>query len=157
MATFSVRMDAAGLAQLNKRLTKLLYDAEHMEPVWREAADYMVRSTQNRINKTQTGPNGDKWAALAQLTVELKGNDWPLYATGKLVKGIEASEVNDDGFQVISTAPYSSFMQEGVRRVRGKYRPKRPPPHVPARPFMGFSAENVRRISKMIRDHLKAT
>ncbi|WP_370201653.1 phage virion morphogenesis protein [Bradyrhizobium elkanii] len=59
-------------------------------------------------------------------------------------------------FQVVSDAKYSSYVQDGVKNSRGKYK-KKTTPHSPARPFMGFSAENARRISKMIRDHLKAT
>lgn len=161
MADFSVKMTSQGLAALNKRIAKLLQDAEHMEPVWQQAAQYMVRSTQNRINKTQTGPDGVPWQRLAALTVELKGNDWPLYATGKLVKGIQVGDVSNAGFQIESTArnergeAYSSYVQDGVRNSRGKYK-KKTRPHSPARPFMGFSKENVSRISKMIRDHLKA-
>ncbi|GAA0005343.1 hypothetical protein BDS110ZK4_27240 [Bradyrhizobium diazoefficiens] len=156
MPSFSVRMNAESLAQLNKRITKLLQDAEHMEPVWQQAAEYMVRSTQNRINKTQTSPSGERWAGLAALTIKLKGTDWPLYATGKLVGGIHTGEIDNHGFQVVSDAPYSSYVQDGVKNSRGKYK-KKTTPHSPARPFMGFSAENARRISKMIRDHLKAT
>jgi phage gpG-like protein len=154
MATVSVRMTTSGLAETNKRLAKLLNNAEHMEKAWQEAADYMVRSTKNRINRTKTGPEGDKWAALSAVTTQLKGHDWPLYATGALVSGITVGQVSNDGFQVISNAPYSSYMQAGVKKLRGKFRSKRPAPQVPPRPFMGFSKENNRRISKIIWQHL---
>ncbi|WP_316207398.1 phage virion morphogenesis protein [Bradyrhizobium sp. SZCCHNR3118] len=159
MADFQIRMNTQSLGELNKRLAKLLQNAEHMEPVWRQAAEYMVRSTQNRINRIQTDPNGVPWERLAQLTVELKGNDWPLYATGKLVKGIQVADVNNNGFRIESTAlnsdgeGYSTFLQHGVQNSRGKFK-KKSGPHSPARPFMGFSKENVARISKMVRDHI---
>lgn len=162
MANFAVKMNSEGLATLNKRIAKLLHDAENMRPVWDEAAEYMVRSTQNRINKTQTGPDGSPWARLAELTVKLKGSDWPLYATGKLVEGIQVGHVSRSGFSIKSTATnsegenYSSWVQKGVRRSKGKYK-KKTQPHSPARPFMGFSKENVARISKMIRDHMKGS
>lgn len=162
MAVLNTRLNTKGLAELNKRIAKLLSDADNLRPVWDEAAEYMVRSTQNRINQTHKGPDGTPWARLAELTVKLKGNDWPLYATGKLVEGIQVGHVNRSGFSIKSTATnedgenYSSWVQKGVWRSKGKYK-KKTQPHSPARPFMGFSKENVARISKMVRDHLKGT
>lgn len=154
MASLSVHLDAADVARLNKRISKLLHDTLHMEEVWQEAAEYMQRSTVNRVLRSKTSPEGERWAALSDVTAELKGHDQPLFESGDLAAGIEVEDVSNDGFVLSADAEYASYMQNGVKRVRGSFTSRRPEPQIPPRPFMGFSDENIRRISRMIRDHL---
>jgi phage gpG-like protein len=63
-------------------------------------------------------------------------------------------DVSDHGFMIFTDAEQASWLQGGVRQVKGKYWPKTPRPQIPPRPFMGFSRSNINRISKMIRDYL---
>jgi phage virion morphogenesis protein len=154
MPSLSVRLDADDLARLNRRLSKLLHDTLDLEPVWREAAEYMKQSTQNRILRTKTAPDGERWAALSDVTIELKGHDSQLFESGEMAGSVDVLDVSNDGFMITTDAPYASYMHKGVKRVKGAFRSKRPAPQIPARPFMGFSDENVRRISKMVRDYL---
>jgi phage gpG-like protein len=157
MADLQVKIDARDIRKLNKRIADLLHDTLHLEPVFAEAAEYMKRSTVNRVLRSKTGPDGERWAALRDVTIKLKnGNDSILFQSGELSRGIQIEDVSHDGFVLSSTAlnkegePYSSYVQDGVKRTRGMIRGKTIPP----RPFMGFSDENKRRISKMIRDYL---
>lgn len=150
MASISVSIDRNDLARLNKRLADLLHDVLHLEPVMEEAALYMKRSTENRFLRTNTSPDGERWAALRDVTLEFKGNDDILIDSGELSKSIRIDDVSGDGFMISSGSKHASFMQEGVRRTGGWIRNKTIPP----RPFLGFSDENKRRISKMIRDYL---
>jgi phage virion morphogenesis protein len=157
MADFQVKIDTNDVRKLNKRIAELLHDSLHLEEVYAKAAEYMKRSTVNRIVRSKTGPDGERWAALRDVTIKLKnGNDSILFDSGDLSKGIQVEDVTHDGFVLSSTAlnkdgePYSSYVQEGVKRTRGMIKGKRIPP----RPFMGFSDENKRRIAKMIRDYL---
>jgi phage virion morphogenesis protein len=154
MPSLSVRLDADDLARLNRRLSKLLHDTLNLEPVWREAAEYMKMSTQNRILRTKTAPDGERWAALSDVTIELKGHDSQLFQSGEMAGSVDVLDVSNDGFMITTDAPYASYMHKGVSRVKGAFKSKRPAPQIPARPFMGFSDENVRRISKMVRDYL---
>jgi phage gpG-like protein len=154
MPSIAVRLVADDLAKLNKRIKKLLHDALDLEPVMEEAAQYMKRSTVNRILRSKTSPEGERWEALSDATIALKGHDRPLFASGELAAGIYVEEITPDGFVIAADSDHASYMQNGVAVVKGAFKSKRPMPQIPARPFMGFSDENVRRISKMIRDHL---
>jgi phage virion morphogenesis protein len=154
MPSLSVRLESADLARLNSRISKLLHDTLNLEPVWAEAAEYMKNSTANRILRTKMSPEGERWEALSDVTIALKGHDRPLFQSGELAGGINILDVSNDGFMITADAPYASYMQKGVKKVKGAFKSKRPQPQIPARPFMGFSDENVRRISKMVRDYL---
>jgi phage virion morphogenesis protein len=154
MPSLSIRLEASDLARLNSRISKLLHDTLNLEPVWTEAAEYMKNATANRILRTKTSPEGDRWEALSDVTIALKGHDKPLFHSGGLAEGISVLDVSNDGFMITADAPYASYMQKGVKRVKGAFKSKRSEPQIPARPFMGFSDENVRRISKMVRDYL---
>jgi len=154
MPSLSVSIDSGDIAKLNRRISKLLHDTLNLEPVMAEAAEYMKRSTVNRILRTKTSPDGERWAALSDVTIALKGHDQPLFQSGELSKGIDVLDVSKDGFMISAEAPHASYMQKGVSKVKGAFKSKRPAPQVPARPFMGFSDENVRRISSMIRNYL---
>jgi phage virion morphogenesis protein len=150
MAGIQINIDKSDFSRLNKRLAELLHDVLHLEPVMEEAAEYMKRSTVNRILRSKTSPDGERWEALRDVTVSLKGHDRILFETGDLANSIQVSDVSNDGFMITADAEHASYMQEGVKRTRGMIKNKTVPP----RPFMGFSDENKRRISKMIRDYL---
>jgi len=150
MSGLKLNVDKDDLARLNKRLADLLHDALHLEPVFEEAAEYMKRSTVNRILRSKTSPDGERWEALRDVTVNLKGHDRILFQEGGLAAGIQVEDVSNDGFVLGSAAKYSSVHQEGFYPTIGMIPGKR----IPARPFMGFSEENKRRIAIMIRDYL---
>ena len=139
MADLALRIDEHDLRRLNKRISDLLHDVLHLEPVIEEAAEYMKRSTVNRILRTKTSPDGERWEALRDVTVNLKGHDRILFQTGELANGIQIEDLSDHGFNLASTAlnsegeSYSSYLQEGVTRTRGMIRGKKIPP----RQFMG--------------------
>jgi phage virion morphogenesis protein len=143
MSSISINIDRNDIPELSKRLSELLHDILHLEPVMEEAARYMKRSTVNRILRSKTSPDGERWEALRDVTVNLKGHDRILFETGELANSIQVSDVNNDGFMITADAKHASYMQEGVKRTRGMIKNKTIPP----RPFMGFSDENKRRIT----------
>ncbi|WP_316200906.1 MULTISPECIES: phage virion morphogenesis protein [unclassified Bradyrhizobium] len=158
MGAFAVDLNTDDLARLNARLTKLLHDAEHLHPVMEQAAEYMQRATINRILRTKMSPEGERWAALSDVTIALKGHDRPLFDSGELSRSIDVTDVADHGFELTADTEYASWMQNGFnhagRKARRGGKRYSKSDKVPARPFMGFSEENVKRISKMIRDYL---
>ena len=150
MAGLKLDVDDHDFRRLTRRIGELLHDILELHTVYAEAAQYMKRSTENRLLRSKTSPDGDRWEALRDVTVNLKGHDTILFETGDLSRSIEVSDVSNDGFELISNAPHASFMQDGIKRTRGMIKNKTVPP----RPFMGFSDENKRRIARMIRDYL---
>ncbi len=154
MAGVGLRVDTRELRKLTDRLNRMLHQAESLRPAMEEIGEYMQRSTQNRILRQKRSPSGDPWAELSELTIELKGHDRPLYQSGELAESIEVKNVNDRGVTIKANAPHASYMQGGVRKVKGKYKSKRPSPQIPALPFMGFSEENLKRIAKILREHV---
>ncbi|TYO65521.1 phage virion morphogenesis protein [Bradyrhizobium hipponense] len=150
MAGLKLDVDDHDFRRLTRRIGDLLHDVLEMHTVYAQAAEYMKRSTENRLLRSKTSPDGERWEALRDVTVNLKGHDTILFETGELANSIQIGDVSNDGFELISNAPHASFMQEGIKRTRGMIKNKK----VPARPFMGFSEENKRRIALMIRDYL---
>ncbi|MEY9138509.1 phage virion morphogenesis protein [Bradyrhizobium diazoefficiens] len=154
MPGLQLKIDLSHITKLSQRIQRLLHQSEDLTPVMRQAADYMVNSTRNRILRTKTGPDGERWKAISELTAQLKGSTSILFEHGDLARSIKIGDVSNDGFMIVTDAEQAQWLQEGVRRVKGKYRPKKPAPQIPPRPFMGFSAENNSRIARMIRDYL---
>jgi phage virion morphogenesis protein len=150
MAGLKLDIDGHDFRRLTRRISDLLHDVLELHTVYAQAAEYMKRSTENRILRSKTSPDGERWEALRDVTVNLKGHDRILFETGELANSIQISDVSNDEFELTSNAPQASYMQDGIKRTRGMIRNKRVPP----RPFMGFSDENKRRIATMIRDYL---
>lgn len=149
--SLSFELDAS---LVTARLHKLLQRTGNLSPAWQDAAEYMRNSTVNRILRTKKSPEGERWAALSEVTIELKGHDKPLFETGELSESIGVGDVSDEGFEIFSSSDHASYMQEGVQTLRGAFRSKKPAPQVPPRPFMGFSDENMKRISQILHNYL---
>ena len=153
MPNISVRFN---LDILNDRLNSLARAAENLQPFMQEGSDYMVRSTQNRILRQKKSPDGIRWDANSAATIGIKGFNSPLFQSGDIARGIKAQRVTRWGFAIVSTAKsedgfdYGSAMQKGIKRTKGFIKNKR----VPARPFLGFSQENIRVLSRMLKQHL---
>lgn len=157
MPSLSVRIDSEDIGRLNRRVGALLQAVSHLEPIMAQGAEYMKNSTVNRILRTKMSPQGERWAALSDVTVRIKGHDSPLFHTGELAGSVNVKQADDHGFMISADAPYASYMQNGVKaktKSKSRSRSKAVKMRTPARPFMGFSNENVRRITRMIKDYI---
>jgi phage virion morphogenesis protein len=141
-------MSAAGITQ---SLQRTIDRTHNLYPLMADIGQYMVRSTQNRILREKKSPKGDRWAELAQSTIDSKGHSSILFLTGDLAKGISVEDVSNTNVTIRSDSEYGSFHQKGWKHHGRPGRTKR----VPARPFLGVSEENKRRIKKMLRDYLQ--
>jgi phage virion morphogenesis protein len=151
MTGIHLNVTVTGLKRLSARIDTLLARATNLQPFMEDAAEYMVRSTQNRILRQKVSPDGEPWEELSEYsTIRLKGHDSQLFETGELARSIEVDYVSSRSMRIIANTDYASYMQEGVGETGGMI----PGKEVPARPFMGFSEANARRIGEMLRKHI---
>jgi phage virion morphogenesis protein len=145
--------------------------------------EYLQGSTQKRF-KTQTAPDGTQWAPLQKRYARRKryNKDKVLTLRGYLRSYIHYQVTGGDSVEVGSNQKYAAIHQFGgeidmperqatvrYRSVAGKVlfagkkhkrateRAVTVPVHfvkIPARPFLGLSAEDDREISRIIRDWL---
>ncbi len=101
--------------------------------------EYLLRSTQDRF-KSQTAPDGAAWEALAPRTAKRKkyNPDKVLTERGFLRKGIVWQLLNQTTVEIGSNLKYAATHQFG----RG---------NIPARPFLGLSDQDHRKIGAIIR------
>lgn len=160
-----LKASKGGMEAASRRFADMLVQLNEMRPFMEAAAQYMVRSTRYRIRQGLTQPDGQKPQALAALTVLLKGHNKPWYQEGRLYGGIDVDRVTDDGFVIRAEArndkgfDYAPSVQFGNKKQRGfatlpdgsRAKPSKPQP---ARPFLGFSDENLRYVSRLLQQHL---
>jgi len=161
----SLKATETGMRAASARFAQMLDQIQDLRPFMNAAADYMVRSTKYRVRQGRTSPNGEPFQALSELTRLIKGHDKPLYASGQLYDSIHKDHVTNEGF-VVRADPrsgrgydYAPSLQFGNRVQRGVaktpdgrlVRPKTP---APERPFLGFSEENLRRLERMLAEHV---
>lgn len=136
---------------------------DDMTPVFDDIAEYMVKSTRDRF-VSSTAPDGTRWrkkspTTLAAYLARGDGNrPKPLIGpSGRLGKEI-AQLVTRDSAEIGSALEYSAVMQNGAKKgAFGKGRNGRPVPwgDIPARVWLGISAEDERNILDIIDEHLE--
>lgn len=129
-------------------LETLLSKLKNPRPALVEIGRMLVKSTQERIQKTKQDPTGKPWAPWSMGTLlgrTRKGTAARgiLYDSGNLLRSIEA-QVQSNSVIVGTKVNYASFLQDGTKNM-------------PARPFVGISKQDEGRINDILRKHLKNT
>lgn len=123
----------------------LLRRLKDPEPALRDISKLLKESTEKRITSTKRAPDGAPWAPWAPGTEAArnkKGNASRglLYDSGELLRSITARVEN--GQAIVGTGvSYAPFLQQGTNKM-------------PARPFVGVSAEDQRDIQGILRRYL---
>ncbi len=99
-----------------------------------------------RIESTKRDPEGKTWADIADKTRRYLLKHFPsarppLWRTGELLDTIE-SQVSGGVLLTGATKEYAGFLQEGTKRM-------------PARPFIGLSAQDIGDLADLIDAWLK--
>lgn len=136
-------------------LAKLERVVTDMTPAMRAIGHFLAESARLRF-RDSTAPDGRRWAPLSPVTIarRRKGSSTPLLDTGRLRNSItfRADRRSADiGTNVI----YAAVQQLGARKgAFGRTRRGSPIPwgNIPARPYLGVSADDRRDIVGLLRD-----
>ncbi len=101
-----------------------------------------VSQTQERIDTEKTDPNGSKWKAWKQSTAmqRHKGHSLLMWQQ-KLLDSIDYVSGGEEA-KAGSNTEYAGYLQEGTK-------------HMPARAFLGLSAENKKEIDEELKDWMQ--
>lgn len=118
----------------------------------------LKESTKRRF-ESESGPDGVPWARNSELTKSRKGDrDQPLTGeTGTLMDEINAQLSGDDTMEVGSPTEYAATQQFGAKQGQfGRSERNSPIPwgDIPAREFIGVSAEDEEKIIEEINKFL---
>lgn len=159
---------------IQRELAKLDRKAGNLHPCLKNIGEYLVDSTQERFTKEED-PAGVKWAALKQSTKDRKKHTKILTETSGLRDSIIYAVANNGlkvGTNKIYAAPHqfgldkdlhvpahkravtTAFGKELKFPVWAQVKAHTFNPKLPARPFLGFSAEDRQEIIEITRDFI---
>jgi phage virion morphogenesis protein len=139
----------ANTDQVLRALNDALSRSENLEPAYKSIGEALVASTQRRFQDRQD-PEGHAWAALSSVTRERKGHNRQLEGESKQLARQIHYNASSDGVEVGSTMEYAAMMHFGGKKSEF--------PHlwgdIPARPFLGLSADDADEIIDILQDFL---
>lgn len=143
--------------ELTPRLNAAIAAATDFTPAMRAIADQMHADAVLRF-ETESGPDGERWVPSARAVAE---GGQTLTDTGHLKGSLTAA--HDARSAILGTnLIYAAIHQFGGRIVRSaaksskrRFGPPKPGA-MPARPFLGFSADDAASIEAILADHLSA-
>lgn len=146
MITIELKQDTISPAL--DRLADLLED---MRPVMQDIGEYLVVATKDRFPKG-AAPDGTRWAPKSPVTLARYGarrsnriDTRPLFGPSGALSSTIAYEAGRDSVSVGSNMIYAAAMQFGAAQgAFGRTSRGGPIPwgRIPARPFLGLSAED---------------
>lgn len=128
-------------AEIQAELKKLAAKLGDLTPFFKDVGETLLNSTRERF-RTQTAPDGAAWAALspAYRARKPRHKDKPLTLSGVL-RGTLTKQVDKDSLRIGTPLIYGATHQFG----RGA---------IPARPFLGLSAEDRNDLLDALNDYL---
>lgn len=153
--TISDRQLQAALAETSNRLTDLT-------PVMTSIGEYMLERTSERFDGS-TAPNGQRWAHLAQATIDAKRRrqNGGISRTGRSRARTNANpnDILKDTFLLGDTIAYQptvSSVRIGTPQKYGLHHqfgaPRR---NITPRPFLGYNDEDIQEIEAIVTDYLR--
>lgn len=135
---------------------------ENMQPVYEDIGEYLVEAHRQRFAQG-VDPDGRPWAPKSATTLERYKQlgygtlNKPLIGAGKRLSREIQKIVSRDAVIIGSSLIYSRVMQDGAAKGEfGTDRRGRPIPwgRIPARVWLGLSAENETAIVETVEDHI---
>lgn len=134
-------------------------------PLYQDVGEYMIEATRQRFIQGKA-PDGTAWAPKSATTLERYKRlgygtlSSPLIGAGKRLSREVFKYVSRDGVVIGSSLIYSGVMQHGAARgAFGADRHGRPLPwgRIPARVWLGISAEDETKIVAIADEHIGKT
>ncbi|WP_445364403.1 phage virion morphogenesis protein [Microbulbifer sp. ANSA003] len=155
MAGARIELDAR---EATNTLSKLVGDLENPAPLLRDIGEYLLQVHRNRF-RTQTSPDGIPWAALSPSYLKRKSkNQGKVLTLSGVLRNTLRYQVQGTELLFGTDRPYGAVHQFGATQGQfGKTKRGSPIPwgHIPARPWLGTSAEDDREILALTRDYLE--
>lgn len=155
-ASLSITLDDAALV---RQLGQLIGALTHPEPALRSIGEALQRTTQERFGQGQKqAPDGTPWARNSPVTIARKGRDNPLYQRGNLQNTIRYQLRGATGVEVGTNLIYGAAHQFGMPKgYAGRNKRGAPLPwgNVPARPYLGLSADDEAETLRLLRHYLE--
>ncbi len=153
MSGLTLTIQAEGFDRVFRGLRLLEQAGQDPSPFLQDAGEYMLRSTLHRW-RAEIDPKGQPWAALSPAYALGKGSkkggvNKILQLRGRLIKSVHWG-IHGKTLFLGTNVVYSRIHQEGGKAGRGLK------VLIPARPFLGFSDENKRRLVHLVNEHLRA-
>lgn len=146
-------------AALVRQLGQLIGALTHPEPALRSIGEELQRTTQERFDQGQKqAPDGTPWARNSPVTIARKGRDNPLYQRGHLQGSIRYQLLGQNALAVGTNRIYAAVQQFGQPKgASGRTRRGAPIPwgNIPARPYLGLSADDETEVVRILRDYLE--
>jgi phage gpG-like protein len=158
---FGVQFNAGPSRKAIREAIELLDD---MTPVYTDIGEYMIEATRKRFARG-VGPDGRAWAPKRAATLERYKRlgygslGRPLIGPGKALSRQIHKLVSRDGVVIGSSLAYSGVMQDGAAKgAFGRDGRGRPIPwgRIPARVWLGLSADDDAAIVGIVDEHLEA-
>jgi len=131
-------------------LSKLLAATADLTPAFQSIGERLVYTTKQRFADGED-PDGNAWAENSVLTLSRKKGDAPLIGESKALSSGIYYDAASDALQIGSAQEYAAVQQFGAKQHAFG---KSPWGDIPARPFIGLSADDVDAIALLVRDHL---
>jgi len=121
-----------------------------LERPFKNLGDYLVKTTQERFDHEEA-PDGTPWAPLSPVTVKRKGH-------ARILKGeVLALSRQFNSYADANQLEWGSIMEYAAMQQFGGSKSEFP--HlwgdIPARPFLGLSAEDEDEVLTTLREHLE--
>ena len=163
-----INFQLQGLKMLERKLKATQDMLRSLKPYWQSVGSYIQRQTiKERFDKEQS-PSGEKWKPLSEMTIAIRrkknptGNMKILQDNGELRRSI-TYEAGNNYVKVGSVLKYArihqfggiinvSKKQRGYLHHRGFHVGRTI--KIPARPFLGITASEVRHIKSMFKTYI---
>ena len=150
-AMLEVTLDSS---QLGKALDDLAERLGNLTTPLNDIAEYLHQSTDDRFRK-KVAPDGSPWAPLSAVTLARKRGPGILREKGTLQDTLR-KQVTRNELAFGTDRPYGAVHQFGQKKGASGSSKGRPIPwgDIPARPYLGLSADDESEVLLIIHDYL---